>query len=182
MQIHIDLNDEDYITYNIFHAFYSQKGQRSMALGRCMLLILAGLSVVLLTLGHVQTLLIAVDAGILLIASVFWYLYYPNIVKKRIRKKYMTLKNSGRIFYHPGADVEFTENEIIETTSDSQNRVPYTMIMDIWVGEDAYYLMQSAVQALIVPYRCLENREAFFEYVKERCLHARRQAAVTPAE
>ena len=84
MEITHPLDTKDYIAFNLFQSQHSENLQKRLALQRLLVsLIFIGIALFFYVVLHRLTLLVA---GIFLVISAFWYLYFPSFSKNQIVK------------------------------------------------------------------------------------------------
>ncbi len=160
MTFHIQVNEEDYIQFNIYHAFHSKQGKKTLLLGRLLCFFFSACIITILLLAGIgRSLLLGEIVGLLVISTV-WCLTYSTHTKKRIRKAIQAMKKEGKLPYNEEATIEFGETEIVESTAREINKTAYSEIIDICETEDYLYLKKGAVNYIILPIRCLEGKAA----------------------
>ena len=93
MRVTVNLNDEDYIAFNISHQFSSKTGRDSILFGKILhLILLIGLIIFICTL-DAGPILTVVEIAAVIAFYVYLILSYDNRLKKRIRKRIENMKN-----------------------------------------------------------------------------------------
>ena len=64
--------------------------------------------------------------------------------------------------------LEFAEDEIIETSSNTMTKVLYTEILDVFETEEYIYIKFGAQTVFILPVRCLDNKDAILEILRTK--------------
>lgn len=159
MRVTVNLNDEDYIAYNINHQFGTKSGKDAIMLGKLIhVLLCIGLIVFICTL----------DAGPILtvieIAAVIgFYAYllisYDSRMKKRIRRKVEQIKKTGKLPYEPEATIDLNDDCIMEYTPSTTRKIEWKDIEQIRTDEEHAYLQFSTMQALLIPFRCVGDQK-----------------------
>lgn len=155
MKYDITLNDEDYLKFNIFYARHSNEGKRSL---RVMQLFMPAISILLVLafiLSGSRAGFILTEAICLTALSVFWTLYAPKRLEKNVHKNIERLRKNGKLPYHACAEIEFLDSMIIERYEQGEFRLNYTDIENLCFENDSIYIFYTALQAFIIPYRCL---------------------------
>lgn len=169
MKFQIHIEEEDYIKFNIYHAFHSDQAKKTLLLGRMLCFIFSAFAILIMVLsdaGHTQ---ILAEIVVLTVISIVWYIYYPTHARKRIRKQILIMKKEGKLPYHAEETIEFGDTEILETAASEINKTSYSEIIAVYETEDALYLKKGAVNYILIPYRCLEGRTTeVVEFIKTR--------------
>ncbi len=147
-RINIDINDDDYIKFNIFHQFCTAAEKRLVMVSR----IIIALIPLFMCLFYVTSSddtedyigMIAVD---IILAVVFFFAAKPIVkffAKFTVR---LAIKN-GKKPYSPLSTIEFYENYFIEYTSDNKSHVNYSAIENVYKsGTDMLYLFCNSINA-----------------------------------
>ena len=154
MRVTVNLNDEDYIAYNINHQFGTKSGKDSIMLGKLLHVILCiGVIIFICTLdaGPVLT---VIEIVAVIGFYVFLLITYDSRMKKRIRRKVEQIKKTGKLPYEPEATIDFNDDCIMEYTPSTTRRIEWKDIEQIRTDEEHVYLQFSSMQALLIPFRC----------------------------
>ena len=159
MTFDVDITEDDYINFNIFTTFNSEQGKKMILMGRMLGICISLLVMLVLVIAGASTYLIICEAVFLTIFSIVIFFRYPGMVKKRIRKGIIKMKDEGKLPYVEKATLEFREDELFENRMDGTKLMPYTDFIDACVTDDCIYLRQGAQMAVLLPKRCLGDRE-----------------------
>lgn len=159
MKFDIQLDDEDYVNFNIFHMFHSNYGKKSILLGRLMMFCFSCVAILIMIMAGAERGLLLTESVVLLIVSIVHFIYYPKMAKKKIRKQIYKIKEEGALPYNSKETVEFNNTEIIEVSPKEVLRTNYTEITAFHLSDEYMYLYKDALRAIIIPYRCLGNRK-----------------------
>lgn len=166
MKYKIDLTEEDYVRFNIFYMAHSKAGKRGVNMARIVFPALAAVILMAFFAAGAEPGLIAVEAVLFAAAAGGWLLYAPKAVERGIRKQISRMKADGKLPFHQNAEIEFGDVAIVEKNEQEEIRVNYQDIENVYPDSGYLYIFYSAVQAFIVPYRCLgEDRERVTEYI-----------------
>jgi len=170
VKFHLSITEEDYIAFNIDHAFHSASARKTITIGRFLpALVSACFLMIFLLSGMDQKYLIA-EITMLGVLSIVGYFRYPDVYKKSIRKNILKLKAEGRLPYSPETDIEFTETEIIETAPDRVSHTPYSSVLAIRETDEQIFIKFGAMQSFILPIRCLgERKQELLDFLHEKC-------------
>ena len=157
MNIGVKLTQEDYIAFNIYHAFHSKLGKRSVLHGRLMMAYGAAAMelIELIRYGEVFYFRLILLAA----ASVVWYFVWPGCVRRSVRRQVQRLAKQGKLPYPEESELDFGEDEIVETTPTSVQKTAYADVMDLRESADHIFVYVGAIQAIILPKHCVEGRE-----------------------
>ena len=155
MRITVNLNDEDYIAFNIAHQFGSKTGRDTILFGKILhLIILIGLIIFICTL-DAGPILTVVEIAAVITFYAYLIISYDKRMKKRIRRRIENMKKNGKLPYESEATIDLTEECITEYTPSATRRIEWKDIEHISTDEEHAYLAFSAMQALLIPFRCL---------------------------
>ena len=172
MKLHVHVTYEDYIRFNIFHAFHSKTSKRAILLSRCIPAIVCCILFVLDPPIGMPIDFWLLQIGLLAPFCIAYYLLYPKLHKWLIRRNVSKLKKEGKLPYHEDADLDFGDDAFIETTSDSAITVKYSDILSIHETTDAVYIMIGALTTIILPLRDLgDQKNALLALLREKCPH-----------
>lgn len=159
------LTDEDYIQYNITHQFSTPMLRRRVQTYR---FIFGALYAVLALIWFLllRRSVFSVIFGILLTGAACYYLFGMTWrIKRSIRRSIDKMKNMGKLPYDVNNTVTFTEDGIHSVSDDKEETVKYSAVERILLGDDAFYIYQAAISAIIVPYRAFETEQARQEFL-----------------
>lgn len=169
MSYKINLNEEDYLLFNIFYAGNTKTGKRSANLTRLVFPLFSVLMVQVFFFAGAAYGLIATEAAILAFVSVVWWVTAPKLMEKMIRRNIGRMKKEGKLPYHADAMVEFQDDEIVEISEQGEIHIPYMDIENVYFEREYLYIFYGAVQAFIIPCRCLGgDRERVTAYIREK--------------
>ena len=167
MKFKVNIEEEDYILYNIYIAFHSKSGRAALLKGRLFGLAISLFALLVMVVVHAEKGLILTEAAFLAVFSAVWYVVYPHFAKKSIRKQILKLKEEGRL--------PFKDDVIHEELADGTRDVPYRDIMSVEENGDYIYLRKGVQEAILVPERCLNVPIAdFLAFVKEKVKSSRK--------
>ena len=169
MKYKIELNDEDYLLFNVFYANHSKAGKRQNNISRASFLLLSVLCILIFIIAGAERGLVVTEAITFSIVSVIVCVFTPQIRGKNIRRHINKLKKDGKLPYHAEAEVEFQDSVIVERSEQGEVRVNYRDIENVYSDKDYLYIFYSVTQAIIIPYHCLgEDRERVTGYVMQK--------------
>ena len=172
MKFHITCNDADFVAWMIaWNARPGKKVQCILArIWGWILLVLMASNVLLDMLNKNFTLWTVISAAFLYVAIVF--LNYPKGV---VKMQVASLKKEGKLPYWEESTVEFTEDEIYETSEYSMERAKYSDLTNILRDKEHIHLQIGAMKGVILPLRCLDGQEqALLDFLQDKlALHKR---------
>ena len=170
---HIELNDKDYLDYNVFWSTKSPYGKKQIFGLRIFIAIaFAAFAFISLMsngfsanawLGMIPYVIVTVVLELLLSKFFVW------VLKGHIK----SLKSKGKMGYAPVADMEFYEETFIETTPDNKTEQKYSAIERVSVVADKIiYIHVNNIMSYILPFSSFESKEqfdAFLAFIKTKC-------------
>ena len=161
------VTEEDYLNFNLFHLKHSKTAINAMRAQRFMgpgIFILA--SIILPSILDIPFLFLFTP---LFIASVLWFVYFPDRFYKRVTSSVKKMLREGKNEHLIGEHVMvMTDEGIVETSPASEMKVNWSGIKQLNENEQYFFLFNSSMSAFIVPKRDLPNVEEIREYLKEK--------------
>ena len=180
MKYRITLNEEDYVRFRIFHLYHSKLGKRQIHNARTLMIkgSVFAIGIVLMTGDPLD--MIVIYTIILAIASALYYFYAPKRLEKNIRKQVSMTKEDGKLPYYADTEIELTESMIVQRSEHGESYVKYRDIERIYIDQEYLYIYINAVQASVIPYRCLgEDKEQVIGYVIDKRSESSQQYSFT---
>ena len=168
MKLHITLTPDDYIAFNIAHAFRSPAQQKNLRIGRLMPAMISLFFVLLFLACGMRGAVLWTEIAALAIVAAIGYFRYPKTYEKSIRKHILKLKEEGKLPYAEESDVEFGEEAIAETAPNHSLLIPYCDLLDVWETSEHFFVMFGALQAIIIPKRCVADPRQLSALLKEK--------------
>lgn len=173
MKFHLSITEEDYIAFNIHHAFHSESGKKVIQFGRFVPTVVAAVFYMIFLLAGMERRLLIVEGVALLVVCLVGYFKYPDLYRKSLRNNILKLKKEGRLPFSPETDLEFTETEMIETAPDGVKHTPYDAVIAIDETAEHVFIKIGALQSFILPIRCLDGRkQELLDYLRNKCANA----------
>ena len=168
MKYIITLNEEDYVRFRIFHLYHSTLGKRQLHSARTIAFKLSAIILLLLLIMDVQLDRIVIYAIMWGIISVAFYFYAPKRLEKNIRKQVGITKEDGKLPFSGDTEIEFLESMIVQRNEHGESHVNYSDIERVYIEQEYLYIYSNAVQAAVIPYRCLgEDKKQVIKFVME---------------
>ena len=176
MKFHITCNDADFVAWHI--AWNSRPGKKVqcvlMRIWAWILLVLMASNVLLDMLNKNFTLWTVISAAI---SAAFLYvaIVFLNYPKGVVKMQVSSLKKEGKLPYWEKSTVEFTEDEICETSEYGMERAKYSDLTNILRDKEHIHLQIGAMKGVILPLRCLDGQEqALLDFLQDKlALHKR---------
>lgn len=169
MKLYVTLSDEDYIKFNEFCLMNSNAGKRSLWSMRLILPVFALVAIVSMAIAGAERGLLIVECAVMVILSAIWQTQAKKIMIRSVRKSVENTKKDGKLPYNPNAEVEFTENEIIETSENSVQRANYDEVRLVGDAAEYIFILIGAVQGVIIPKSCAEGQaEELMDFLKRK--------------
>lgn len=173
MIFNVNLTDEEYIAYSIYHALNFAVGRQNMRRSRALLAFMTVMYAIL----FVISLFVFRDKVIFCILILMFMLYgifrlatYRTHVEKSVRKATLNMKKQGKLPYAAETEYNFAEKEIVATTPDGTYRINYNDIEAIRKDRDHLYMKTTAVSAEIIPIQNLNGRDAeLMDFLHDKC-------------
>ena len=155
MRVTVNLNDEDYIAFNINPQFGTKTGKDAIIAGKVLHVILCiGLIIFICTL-DAGPILTVIEIAAVIGLYAFLLITYDSRMKKKIRKKIEMMKKNAKLPYETEATMDLGDDCIMEYTPSTTRRIEWKDIEQIRTDEEHVYLAFSAMQALLIPFRCV---------------------------
>ncbi len=172
-KFNVNMNDKDYLDYNMFWMLRSPYGKKQVANLRIVFFLLIGILVLITLVGGGFSLQSLVDALPLLIFLAIYQLLLVPCYKWGLKGHIKSLSKKGKPGYTPSSVIEFYEDAFVETTDKSRNETKYSAVERISVVDDkVVYIHVNNIMAYILPFECYESaqqRNEFLEFIKSKC-------------
>lgn len=158
MKITYNLNQKDYVDFNIYHIQYVEETKKKLntqrILGTGSLVLLGVISMVF---GQAKQIFIPV---LIVGMAIIWYKQFPDMAKTRIKKSTEKAMKKGELKdIFSEVTVEFTDNGISEVTKHGKNLIKWDGIREVVYLPEYIFLFFNDNGAMIVPYRVMELEE-----------------------
>lgn len=169
MKYTITINDDDYLKFNIFYAWHSGNGKRSVRIAQLLMPILSVLVLLFFTLAGFKPGFILTEAVCLTALSVSWVLRAPKSLEKNVRNHIERVRKNGKLPYHACSEIEFLDPMIVERYDQGVFCLNYADVEELCFEEDFIYIFYTSLQALIIPHRCLgADKNRVIEFLVEK--------------
>ena len=169
----VNVDDQDYLDYNIFWMLRSPYGKKQIKTFRITIVVLFAIFILISLfsgkftgdsfLGIIPMLIV------LLLAQIFLTKFFAWSLKGQIKQ----LKKSGKMGYSPNSIIEFLEDSFIETTLDNKTEHNYSAIERISIVDNKMiYIHVNNVMSYMLPLSCFDSKgkyNDFFNFIKTKC-------------
>ena len=169
MEIDYNLTEEDYLSFNVFHAKSSKTVAKSLVLQRFLspiIFLIAGFMFAWIGDGSLIVSLI-----IFSIMGILWIVYYPKyfygLITKNSRKMLKEGKNDGLL---GDRCMILSDEGIVDSSSNGETKVKWAGIKKIEEDDNYFYIYNSAFTAYILPKQSLTNIVDARDYLKTKLL------------
>lgn len=158
MRITHSLEAKDYIHFNLFQIQHSEQLKKRLYIQRLVVSILFVL-MALIAFGLLSRFRRTV-AAIFLLASIFWYSYFPTFSKNQVIKSTEKTINRGQLTsLFDEVQLEFNEMNVKEITTQGTHVNNWQDIESIRMTQEYLYLFLTNTSAIIIPKRTLAPEE-----------------------
>ena len=175
MRVVLQINDEDYVAFNIAYQFKSADGEKSVKKYKILYALMIAATVLLFLLWTLDSFLsgkfLFADAVAPLVLGIYTIVLlatFKSRICKRIRKKVESFRKEGSVAYDSEATLDFTDEMIMEYTPRSTTRREWSDIKRIIVDDEHCFLLIGAMRGIIIPFRCLEDVNSFMNYILQK--------------
>jgi len=175
MQFKLDINltEDDYLEYNLFHAMQSNTGKKQIRKSRIFLAVVTVILIAIVFLILGCTFFSITYAILLGLFMGLYILFLVNVVKRNIKSQIKKLKKTGKLPFDAVSRLEFHEDKIIEITDSKRIEQGYEVLERICiVGDRFVYLYYSSIGAFILPVPQIKNQidqDDFLNFLFQKC-------------
>lgn len=168
MKISVVMTEEDYIAFNLFHAFHSPLIKKQFRQLRLFPFLMTAVLITVFYIMDMRRDLLIIDAVFLCLLNLFYFAYYPKIYKKSIRKNILKTKKEGKLLYPPEYALDFKEDGFIMNAPNKTANYAYSDITEICEENDVLYIYIGAQEAFVIPHHCLEHKDDLIAFLREK--------------
>lgn len=165
---HFELNDDDYFEFNLVHQFSIPQNRKYALIYKWIFpFIVFAFQFVALLRGS-TTIYGWIFCAV---ASLLWLAFSHRLIVFILRRQIGSVRKSGKIPYDKDTTLQFTADSIIETGTDVEKTIKYAVVEKIIIGQNAFYLYENAIGALIIPFRIFasaQDKDAFLQFITEK--------------
>ena len=169
MQIKFDFTEKDYIEFTLFHVKHSEHFKKQILIQRLVLPFVPILaSIIYIYFNGMNDILLLIVFGIFAILILLFYpKYFYRFVLKNAKK--MINEKDNNILGE--RTIEFKDEYMITKTRYEQSTMNYDALIELSYSDSAFYLFNSPVSAVVIPFRAFENEEKkqeFMSFIKSK--------------
>ncbi len=172
-KFHVNLNDKDYLDYNVFWSIKSPYGKKQMMNSRITIAVLFAVVLLLSLFGGGFSAASLIGVIPYLILLVLFELLLNPLFTWILKSNIKTLKSKGKMGYSPDSEMEFHEDCFIEITSDNKSEQKYSAVERVSViSDNVIYIHVNNVMSYILPSSCFESNEQyrnFIDFLRTKC-------------
>ena len=151
-QFQVNLTDEDYLNFNVFHAFESKDGQKNIRKSRIIFLSIIALVAICFCLSMGLTSFTVIYTILIGLFALVYMLFFKKIITKNLKGRLQQQKKQGKLPFDPAVTFELYDETFAEQTDLKRAEQSYQTIERICILNDQYiYLYNSSISAYILP-------------------------------
>ena len=171
--LNININENDYLSFNNFHSFESVHGKKLIRKTRFFFILTMVILAALVVLMLGWTTFSVVNAAIVLLFTLLYMLFFKKLLTLNIKAQIKRLKKMGKLPFDPVSTLEFYEDKMVEITALQRTEQSYSIFERMCVVKDRYILLyKSSVSAYILPVSQIKeqlNQEDFLAFLSKKC-------------
>ena len=172
-QLNINLNEDDYLNFSIFHSFESTHGKKLIRKTRIFFILAMVSPVALVVLIGGWTTFSVIYATLILLFTLLYMVFFKKISTHNMKVQIKRLKKIGKLPFDPESTLEFHEDKMVEITALQRTEQSYSIFERICVVKNRYILLYiSSVSAYILPILQIKeqlNQDDFIEFLSRKC-------------
>lgn len=166
MEIEFELEEIDYINFNIDHARQSSSLKKSLIIQRLLGPFIFSIAAVIVT--RFSPIPLWYWMTLFSIASIIWLIFYPNFFNWELRRKIVKLLQEGNneILFRK-RKIIVTDKGIIEKNIASETCTTWNEINSVDETNDYIYIYNSSISAYIIPKKIFKNKNTLKLFLEE---------------
>lgn len=172
-QLNINLSEDDYLAFNIFHSFESVHGKRLIRKNRTFFILAMAILATLFILVMGLTTFSVIYTTFLLLFTLLYMVFFKKVLIRNMKTQIKRLKKTGKLPFDPVSTLEFYEDKMVEITVEKRTEQSYNIFERICVVKDRFILMyHSSVGAYILPVvqvKAQLNQEELTNFLSNKC-------------
>lgn len=165
MKINYSLNQDDYLSFNTYHAKNSESVKSNLKIQRFITPLLFFIFPFIAK--NKTDIPFWYWIGIFSVVYIVWAVYYPkyyfNSIKKGVKKMLKEGKNQDLL---GSKTVELRQNDILSSGENSESKVKWNTVERYVETNDHIFIYISAMEAYIVPKRSFNNDEEKTQFIE----------------
>lgn len=148
-----NITEQEYADFNEYYFLNSKTGKRALLLFRCFGFIFSIMALVIFIIANAEILLIIIEAIVLTIFSIIWFITGKRVFFKKLRKTMNKMKEKEGLPYSEEGTLVLDENEITDISTNQEIKTGYSAITQLVDINNAIYIICSNSMAYIIPFR-----------------------------
>lgn len=167
MEIKYYLEETDYVNFNVFHMQQSKTATKLIMLQRfltpAIYLVAAYFFAKIIDGSYILSFIVF---GLV---ALFWVIYYPKYYLKQVRRHVQKMLKEGNNENLLGEHVmTLTDEKVIDRSRGGVTEVEWSAFESLKEDDEYFFLYNSAVSALILPKRDMENVEEVKSFLRTK--------------
>lgn len=174
MKYTITLTEEDFLKFNIEHMKISKMGRLAEKLIWlfCALMTAAG-GILFFSVAKGDDYPVYVPiietVGLVVVALTYMLFFRQKQFNKTLKRMIKLQKKDGKLPFSENSVIEFGDDEIFETTENSNSHIKYDELTNVYFTDNEMYLYINSQQAFIIPYSQLgDDKEKVVDFIKQK--------------
>lgn len=171
--LNITLTEEDYLTFNNFHAIESKQAQKTIKKTRSIFIIAMAALMVLFVVFNGWDTFSATYVILLGIFTVVYSVFFKKLMQHNVKAQVKHLKKTGKLPFDSAATLEFYDDKVVEITPSKRIEQSYDVLEKICLLPGRYiFLYTSSVGAYILPVYQVNaqiGKDEFWDFISEKC-------------
>ena len=135
----------------------SKTHRRTILIYRCLGFILSALVVLIFFIADAETDYIILQASVLLIFSILWFVFGKKTYFKKLKKTLSKLKKEDKLPYSEKGTLIFSETEIADIAPNKELKFAYSNVTQLTIRNDTIYICCAVGIGYIVPFRIIPD-------------------------
>ena len=172
-QVTINLNEEDYLSFNNFHSFESVYGKKMIRKHRFFFTLIMVILAALCILVRGLTIFSVIYSVDLMLITLLYMLFLKKVLSWITKAQIKQFKKTGKLPYDPVSTFEFYEDKMVEITPSNRTEQGYNIFERVCVVKDRYIILYKNIAvACILPVAQIKaqlNQEDLIDFLSKKC-------------
>lgn len=172
-QFNVNVNDQDYLDYNIFWIIRSPYGKKQIKTLRITITVFVAILILISLFSGGFSLESILGILPMIIVLLLFQFFLTKFFSWSLKEHIKALKKSGKMGYSPSSVIEFYEDSFVEITPDNKIEQRYSSIERISVVDNKMmYIHVNNIMAYMLSlssFKTKEQYDEFFEFIKTKC-------------
>ncbi|MBE5774563.1 MAG: YcxB family protein [Clostridiales bacterium] len=169
MKIRFFAELEDFMAFTNYYLKKTPEGRRAMLRSRLLVPFILVMMVLMIwwICGYMLPTFYLLEA---LIIPAIYSLAWPAINRRKVRRTYIKLADSGDLEIDEETELEFGDEYFSKTLSDAMRRLKYSAVRRVGVEKEHIFITIRGRQTMVVPRRAMpDGGEDLIALLKEKC-------------